>query len=78
MPRVVVDVMPSERADEVAIVGCDYEASNWFMAYPAVANPGKEPMPLSHSVSKPEEPAPSADESVSPPPAEKPKTRGAG
>jgi hypothetical protein len=53
--RIVVDVIPSERAQDAAILGCDLEATNWFVAYPAVLNPGKEKLPEPHVVARPGE-----------------------
>jgi len=54
--RVVVDVKPSERAGDAAIINCDHGSANWFYAFPAVVNPGSEPPPAPHVVVRPENP----------------------
>lgn len=60
--RIVVDVIPSERVGDAAILQCDYGATNWFLAYPAVVNPGNEKRPVPHIVKRTGDPDPVLDE----------------
>jgi hypothetical protein len=54
--RVIVDVIPSERAQEVTLLNCDYSATNWFTAFPAVVNGNGSTDPVPHLVSRPSDP----------------------
>lgn len=64
--RIVVQPIPSERAQDAAILGCDYGATNWFVAYPAVINPGDEKMPEPHVVQRPGDPPIQAEDVIVP------------
>jgi hypothetical protein len=54
--RIVVDVIPSTRANEAEVIDCDLSPTNWFVAYPAVVNPGSQEPPAPHVVQKPGDP----------------------
>ena len=64
--RVLVDVIPSERASEVTILGCDYGATSWFVAYPAVVNGDEDSPAEPHMVSRPSDPLQLLPEDVVP------------
>ncbi len=53
--RILVDVIPSERAQDITIVDCDYLSANVLMAYPAVVN-GGDAGAAPHLVSRPDAP----------------------
>lgn len=53
--RVTVDVIPSERAQDVTMLDCDYQGTNVLLAYPAAVNAGDD-VPAPHLVWRPERP----------------------
>jgi hypothetical protein len=74
--RIVVDLIPSIRAKDAALLACDLSATNWFIGYPAVLNKGSEEPPAPHLVQRPGDPPvviPVPEESgyqpITPPPA---------
>ncbi|MFN8179306.1 MAG: hypothetical protein U0167_15345 [bacterium] len=54
--RIVVDLIPSTRAKDAAILDCNLKATNWFVAYPAVVNKGSQEPPVPHVVQRPGDP----------------------
>ncbi len=64
--RIVVDIIPSERARDITIVDCDYLSTHVVLAYPAVVN-GDADAAMPHVVAKPADPphhAPGADDAA--------------
>ena len=56
--RITVDVIPSERAQDVTMIACDYHSINVVRACPAVVNGGNAPPPAPHLVARPPDPGP--------------------
>lgn len=53
--RILVDVIPSERAQDITVVDCDFLSTNVLLAHPAVVNGGGATV-APHFVSKPSAP----------------------
>ncbi len=72
--RIVVDVIPSERSLDVAILRCDNTPVNEIAAHPAVVNGGQETDPVPHLLARPPDTLPVTEESAdtNEPPAEPP------
>jgi hypothetical protein len=51
--RIVVDVIPSERSQDVAILRCDNNTVGTIMVHPAVVNGGQDTDPTPHVLTRP-------------------------